>query len=111
MNNQALSGLSVGELGGLESLVNYKSLFQSVTLDEYVQGRRKPDVIKVDVEGAELRVLKGAEELLSLPINDAPIWILEYAPHNYMKFGYSGYDLLNYLFERGYKVIVSKRQI
>ncbi len=47
----------------------------TVTLDDFIQEERRPDVIKVDVEGAESLVLEGASELLS---NDRPIvWIIE----------------------------------
>jgi FkbM family methyltransferase len=36
----------------------------TVSLDWLVEHRRKPDVIKIDVEGAELAVLQGANKLL-----------------------------------------------
>lgn len=38
---------------------------EAVALDDYVRGRRPPSLIKIDVEGAELQVLKGAEILIS----------------------------------------------
>lgn len=38
---------------------------EAVALDDYVRGRRPPSLIKIDVEGGELQVLKGAEGLIS----------------------------------------------
>jgi FkbM family methyltransferase len=40
-----------------------KVMVQSVTLDQVTKD--DPDLLKIDVEGAELRVLKGAKELIS----------------------------------------------
>jgi len=38
---------------------------EAVALDDYLQGRRPPSLVKIDVEGAELHVLQGAEGLLT----------------------------------------------
>jgi FkbM family methyltransferase len=38
---------------------------EAIALDEYVQGHRPPSFVKIDVEGGELHVLKGAQGLLS----------------------------------------------
>ena len=42
---------------------------ETVTLDEYVSEQALPrvDLIKIDVEGAEILVLKGARQLLNGP--------------------------------------------
>jgi len=47
----------------------------TVSLDDYILHHPKPDFIKVDVEGAELFVLQGAEKLLSSAA--LPVWIIE----------------------------------
>ena len=47
----------------------------TITLDAFVGQNRWPDLIKVDVEGAEDLVLKGATRLLSS--QKAPRWIME----------------------------------
>ena len=39
---------------------------QALSLDEFARERRSPDVIKVDVEGAEDAVLEGSDRLFSL---------------------------------------------
>ncbi|RMH72115.1 MAG: FkbM family methyltransferase [Gemmatimonadetes bacterium] len=45
------------------------------TLDHFIQDHPLPHLIKLDVEGAESMVLKGAAHLLSRP--DAPTWVIE----------------------------------
>jgi len=99
----ALSGLSGNSLALTNSDTSELRLLPSLTLDEYILGKRKPDVIKVDVEGAELNVLMGAHNLIELPESEAPIWILEYSPDNYRKLGYSEEMLLNYMNRHGYR--------
>lgn len=63
---------------------------ESIRLDTYwksvIKGD-KVDLIKIDVEGAELSVLSGASELLSLNAAHAPVLIFEYSPANYANFG------------------------
>jgi hypothetical protein len=46
-----------------------------VTLDAYFAGRRKPDLVKIDVEGMESEVLMGARALLAG--GDAPALVFE----------------------------------
>ena len=45
------------------------------TLDDFAREHRRPDLIKVDVEGAEVAVIEGARQLLSSA--DAPRWLIE----------------------------------
>lgn len=47
----------------------------SVTLDTFVAEHRTPDFVKIDVEGAEGEVLRGAQRLLERA--PAPIWLIE----------------------------------
>lgn len=66
---------------------------EAVALDDYVRGHRPPSLIKIDVEGAELHVLKGAESLISerRPLVLCEVHSLELA-----------LQVENWLLERGY---------
>jgi FkbM family methyltransferase len=75
----------------------------AVTLDGYLAGRRA-DLIKIDVEGAELLVVRGGQSLLARPEAEAPVLIFECALHNYARFGYSPLDLFRLLNDHGYEI-------
>jgi len=81
---------------------------RAITLDHYFADplMPRPNLIKVDVEGAELQVLRGATSLLVLPPSQAPIVIFEYGPSNTKRFGYSADDTIQFLREHGYAVYI-----
>lgn len=54
------------------------------TLDAYVARHRPPDLVKIDVEGAEIDVLRGAEGLLA---SHAPALLLEMLPSHLVRHG------------------------
>jgi len=58
------------------------------TIDDYVDRNRLELVhlVKVDVEGAELQVLSGADSLISNP--SAPMWLVEVNKRTSQAFGY-----------------------
>jgi FkbM family methyltransferase len=63
---------------------------------------KRLDLLKIDVEGAERMVLSSAEPFLNLPPDRAPTLILEFAAHNFARFGYGPEELLGFLRDRGY---------
>lgn len=71
-----------------------------VTLDSYIEAKQVGcvDFIKVDIEGAELMFLKGAEKLFEQKI--PPIWMIEMALGTTKGFGYLPDDLLVFLRDR-----------
>lgn len=77
-------------------------MIQTRTIDNILQENqvRKVDLIKIDVEGAELMCFKGATGLLSSA--NPPVIIMESNEHMCKKFGYSSYDTLNFLHSFGY---------
>ena len=76
----------------------------TTTLDQFLKVEmRTPHLIKVDVEGAELAVLEGSAGLLSHSESTAPTWIIEYAPENCLRFGYSAEELLTTFRLSGYR--------
>lgn len=62
-----------------------------------------PELIKVDVEGAEQLVLRGAARLCSLPAERAPVWVLEYSPSACSRFGDKPENILATLDQFGYR--------
>jgi FkbM family methyltransferase len=76
---------------------------ETISLDEYISAHELPgvDLLKVDVEGAELAVLQGARGLLSRP--DAPIVLCEFADKTARAFGYQATSIRDYLEPLGYQ--------
>lgn len=68
-----------------------------VRLDDYLEesGTESPAFIKMDVEGAEMNVLRGAERLLSS--QRPPMWVLEMNRESAGHFGHAPEDLLTHL--------------
>ena len=65
-----------------------------------------PDILKIDVEGAELEVLKGAEATLT---EDKPVIFLSIHPQALAKVGRSEADVVEWLSGRGYECTVLVR--
>lgn len=76
---------------------------RTVTLDGYIAGGRV-DLVKIDVEGAEMLVLRGAHRLLARAPQEAPVLVFECAAHNYARFGYAPADVFALLAGAGYSV-------
>ncbi len=72
-----------------------------VRLDDFIQEQaiQRVDLMKIDIEGAELSMLRGAEETLR---RSRPVIILEINEETSESAGYSGADLLRYLASFGY---------
>lgn len=74
----------------------------TTTLDEeFVRFGRMPRVVKIDVEGAEFDVLRGAERIVR---SDAVIFC-ELHPHAWDEAGYTGNQLRDWLRERGREIV------
>jgi FkbM family methyltransferase len=73
------------------------------TLDNYIKTNniKKIDLIKLDVEGWELNVLKGATELLSS--SDSPVFLVEFTESNAFAAGYYCGELFDFVKSFGYK--------
>ncbi|MFH1457235.1 MAG: FkbM family methyltransferase [Patescibacteria group bacterium] len=74
-----------------------------IKLDTYFKDREKEkiDLVKIDVEGSELHVLKGAHEIIK---NNANIVIIfEHAPDTFSRYGYFSKDVMDYLNNLGLK--------
>jgi FkbM family methyltransferase len=75
----------------------------SLSLDEFFKGQRL-DMLKVDVEGFEEEVLKGAEQLLSDPERAPRLIYVEVHPYNWHLCGTTSQSLLGRLIRLGYEV-------
>jgi FkbM family methyltransferase len=75
----------------------------AVTLDEYFAQKSIAHItlIKLDVEGAELQILKGASELLRSP--SPPMWVIEVNMETATASGYHPRDIFLFLAEFGYQ--------
>jgi FkbM family methyltransferase len=74
----------------------------ALTLDEFIQKFPSPNLMKIDVEGAELLVLKGAEKLLRG--SNPPKLIIEVHTKN------NNDELLDFLLNMGYHLFTLKRE-
>lgn len=90
------------ENGSSHASIDYEKV-QISTMDDYVSRMRvdSVDVIKIDVEGAEYSVLKGAKKLLQG--QTPPMLFFEVVQAFQAKFNYTSNDILSYLGTFGYK--------
>jgi FkbM family methyltransferase len=96
------SGLATGHASlstqGRDDAVPFKC--RMVTLDSYLEDNNvgQVDFVKVDIEGAELGFLKGAEKLFKQ--ERPPIILMEMALNQTKNFGYIPNDLIEFLRQR-----------
>ena len=73
---------------------------KTVSLDEHFAGGPGPDLVKIDVEGAEMLVLRGMERLLT---EVRPRIFVEVHPNTIQGFGAKADDVLELLEAHGYR--------
>lgn len=78
----------------------HKEEIEIIRLDDFFQNKRI-DFMKIDVEGYELEVLKGAKELISCY---KPKLIFEFTPRFYKGYFREFKNFLNFLKDKGYKI-------
>ncbi|MHB1557199.1 MAG: FkbM family methyltransferase [Isosphaeraceae bacterium] len=85
------------------AIASYSARFTSLDSFLLTSGIKPPVFMKIDVEGAELFVLRGANELLS--DGPYPLMLIEvFAPWE-KAFGYRPWQPLSWLMERGYRFL------
>jgi FkbM family methyltransferase len=82
-------------------------LVKTMKLDDFLKEIKieKVDIMKIDVEGAELKVLKGGAETLK---KYKPLLMIEVSDKRTWKFNYKAQDILNFLKNNGYKFFIIK---
>lgn len=85
------------------TIIGYEHI-KTATLDSYVEEQSidHVDLIKMDIEGAELLALKGSATLLSR--DDGPVVLVELADINTVGFGYKAVEVWDYLESCGYQM-------
>lgn len=74
---------------------------ESVKLDKFASNYNEPDIIKIDVEGAELEVLKGAKNILK---REKPVIFIEIHPESLKNdFNSSKKEIIAFLKNLGYE--------
>jgi FkbM family methyltransferase len=114
--NVQLNQLAVGDKSGESSLylsdelnVDHRTYpvgtdfreaiqIQSIALDDYFKPEQRVDLIKMDVQGFELKALRGAERVLTENIEI--MLLLEFWPYGLHQAGDSAEQLLGFLSER-----------
>lgn len=76
---------------------------QISTLDAYLRRAKigYVDFVKLDVEGAELSVLKGAHHLLIA--DKRPVWLIEVFDVRTKPWGYGAFEIVEFMQQRGYR--------
>jgi FkbM family methyltransferase len=88
-------GEGAGHLAGFVSV-------KSVTLDDFLEKRGiTPEVIKIDVEGAEMNVLRGMRRTLEKTM---PVLFLEVHPEQLHNFNTSTSEIINILISNKYNI-------
>lgn len=117
-NNEGIARLSIYEPGaevygsighhrreeGKISVIGYEQV-KTIRLDDYcskTSGVNRIDLIKMDIEGAELLALRGATQMLSKAA--APTIVIELADINTVGFGYQATEIWDYLERLGYRM-------
>ena len=74
---------------------------EGITLDELVQSipLKRIDLIKIDIEGGEIDVLKSSKQIFS---KFRPIFVVEHCPETWSSFGYTYVDLQEIIDDNGY---------
>ena len=100
------------EPSGMNSIIQIKEKniirtkkVESVSVDSFCQENNvKPDLIKVDIEGGEIKMLEGATEVIK---KFKPIIFLSYHPIHIKRLGFSKKKIFHLLDKFNYKIIDS----
>lgn len=103
----SMDSLSVGSVYRILDKFDLSSEIDLITLDQFVKDNKinKIDLIKVDVEGGELRFLSGARESIN---HFKPVIIMECDWENSFSSGYDVSELFLFLKQLNYNAYIPK---
>ena len=111
-NNEKLT-LYISDKAGRHSIYKLKKYvksidIESVTIDNYLKKNNieKINFVKIDVEGAELNVLQGIQNLLDKNI----ILLIEFSPLYLISCGLEPFDLINFLEKNNFKIYFAENE-
>lgn len=76
----------------------------AVTLDRYFEDKDSPDVIKLDIQGAEMHALRGAREIIE---KSKPVLFIEIHKDKLKEFGSSEEEVMKFLEKQNYDITYS----
>jgi FkbM family methyltransferase len=96
LNQFAGLGHGHSSIEKVEKKVNNTFDIELTTLDSYIKENdiKNIDLIKIDVEGAELDVLRGSTSMMT---KNQPVWVIEMNKETAEKFHHQPQDLLRFL--------------
>lgn len=104
---------SLKEQTNREGAPKNKITVQTRTLDDEILASNLPlpTVLKIDIEGAEVLCLRGAQKLLSGQLGEKPRLIfLELHPEFLPSFGATGEEVHNFVLNHGYSVVWEQKR-
>ncbi|MEP6705439.1 MAG: FkbM family methyltransferase [Acidobacteriota bacterium] len=108
---QAYLGNRNDEHSGKESQVRWESTTnveaKVIRLDDFLPDASDISMIKIDIEGAELLCLQGAEELID---RNLPTIICEINPWFLEGFGLQTQDLTDFVERKGYRIFAYRKE-
>ena len=83
----------------LTDIILKKEKLNCITLDSFIKKRKIIDILKIDVEGSELNVLKGCKK----NIKNVKVILIEILHHDSIK-NYSKIDIFRFLKNNGFRL-------
>lgn len=100
-SNPSVNSLSRANTDATEATESYSQVVPGTALDSLLarHGGIEPDILKIDVQGAELLAFRGAKRLLAAP---GLRILLEFWPHGLQQMGADPSEFLNLLLSAGF---------
>lgn len=101
LNNASSKGTSLLQKGGELQAEHISQEVSVMKLDTFCESRKGINIglLKVNVEGEEFNVVKGAVKVIK---NQQPLWCIEIEERWTEIHGYQPNDLFNFMFDQGY---------